>query len=174
MLDQPQTKPRIKFKTRQRPHLAVVCEALRKTRGIVDLAARRLSMDPSNLRKFVDHHPACIAIRDEARLGMVNVAESKFFEPVDAGVRWALSLLLMTPLGASRGYGPPKGINTLSMGDTTNTTTVITLVVINSIPNSKFVRDGEFIDEPELDAVDRLPVETGDDEPPEPPGLPRA
>src|ERR1700722_956620 len=73
----PETPPVFKYKGKGRPHLASVCAALERANGLISPAAELMQMDASNLRKFVQYHPKCLAVVRECRSKMKDFAESQ-------------------------------------------------------------------------------------------------
>jgi hypothetical protein len=77
--------------------------ALRDTKGLVFLAARRVGCDPDTIYTRAKRSPEvarCIAAQ---RGEIVDTGEMRLFEAVDRGDPWAVALVLKT-LGRERGY----------------------------------------------------------------------
>jgi hypothetical protein len=124
----------IKYKT-ARPHLDLVCEALQLSHGLVGPAAKRLQMDPSNLRKYIRAHSRCFGVIGEAREKVKDLAESKLFESLNERDWRAIQFTLLT-LGKDRGYVLPKG--TPLNNEVTNNL-VIQSVTIKPIESGKWL-----------------------------------
>jgi hypothetical protein len=88
----------------QRLSVEQVADALRESRGLVSIAARRLGTSRANVYKYRDRHPAVRQALDDARDERVDLAESKLDEAIERGDPWAVSLTLRT-IGRGRGYG---------------------------------------------------------------------
>jgi hypothetical protein len=138
----PETPPAFKYKTKGRPHLATICAALEKANGLISPAAQLLSMDPSNLRKYAQHHPKCMAVIIEARAKMKDFAESQTFSLMRDRHWGALQYFLSTQC-QDRGYVVPKGT---ALGGEMNSTMVIGSVTINAItPDHFFDENGRLM-----------------------------
>jgi hypothetical protein len=147
-------RPEIKYKT-GRVQLEAVCDALRKSHGLVEPAARLLGMDGGNLRKYIRTHAKCQAVKVEAREKIKDKAESELVQLLNEHDWRAIQFVLLT-LGKDRGYALKNA--TLNAGDTTNVTTIQN-VVIQSIPSGEFLGDdahtidgdisGEIVDDRE-------------------------
>ena len=83
-------------------------EALQKAHGLVAVAARRLSMtgkkiSRQGLEKVIKNSPRLSAVLEDESKAVLDVAEHKLFELVNAGDKTAIIFLLKTK-GKSRGY----------------------------------------------------------------------
>jgi hypothetical protein len=78
--------------------------ALKASKGLVYLAARRLGCDPETVLNYCRRFPTVEAAKVAARGELLDVAEAKLFLAVDRGEAWAISFALKT-LGRHRGYG---------------------------------------------------------------------
>ena len=84
-----------------------VADALRKSRGIKAAAARLLGCERDTVENYCKRHPSVQAVCDEARQILVDVAEGKLVQQVDAGNERAVFFVLTT-LGKDRGYAPAQ------------------------------------------------------------------
>jgi hypothetical protein len=141
----PETSPpTFKYKGKGRPHLDSVCKALEQANGLITPAAQLMQMDASNLRKFVQHHPKCLAVVREARAKMKDFAESQTFSLMKDKHWGALQYFLSTQC-QDRGYILPRG--TQLGGESTTNTVVIGSVTITPIESGKFLdADGQAIE----------------------------
>jgi hypothetical protein len=81
-----------------------VIEALRAVRGMVYLAARHLQCDPDTIMRYCARYPAVEQAKHDARGELLDVAEVKLWQAVQAGEHWAICFALRT-VGKDRGYG---------------------------------------------------------------------
>ena len=72
-----QKRPQIRFKSKPRRQLDIICEAIREAHGLVALAAKRLDTDAGNLRRYIRAHAMAQAAVLAARNAMGDFAESK-------------------------------------------------------------------------------------------------
>lgn len=80
-----------------------VIAALQYTRGMQYLAARKLGCSHDTMRKYLQRYPQIQAALDLERGEMVDLAELKLWEALEAGKPWAIALCLRT-VGKERGY----------------------------------------------------------------------
>ena len=80
-----------------------VAEALKKSHGLVSLAARALKCSPKTVRRYIKDHPSVAAAQAEAKTSMMDMAEGKLYNAVLEGKAWAIKYYLTTQ-GAERGY----------------------------------------------------------------------
>jgi hypothetical protein len=130
-------RPEIKYKT-GRVQLEAVCDALRKSHGLVEPAARLLGMDGGNLRKYIRTHAKCQAVKVEAREKIKDKAESELVQLLNEHDWRAIQFVLLT-LGKDRGYALKNA--TLNTGDVSNSVTIQN-VTIQSIESGRFL-DGD-------------------------------
>ena len=147
-------RPQIKYRA-GRPHIDVVCAALKATNGVVEAAARRLDMDGANLRKYIRTHPRCQAVKVEAREKLLDLSEQRLFELIDQRDLKAICYHLSTQ-GRSRGYILPKGAALTA--ETTNNV-VIQSVTIRAVESGKFVTGPDEVDEPSVLGGSKLLVD---------------
>jgi hypothetical protein len=83
---------------------AAIVKALRQHRGLIVPAADALGCDQMTIRRRVKDVPAVAEAMHEARAALVDLAEARLYEAVDAGESWAVALVVRT-LGRDRGYG---------------------------------------------------------------------
>jgi|SRR5262245_22823229 len=83
---------------------AKVAEAVRSSRGLLTLAARRLGCDRHTVLRYAEHYPTVAAALSDAREQQIDVAEAKLFEAIDGGELAAITFYLRT-VGRHRGYG---------------------------------------------------------------------
>jgi hypothetical protein len=78
-------------------------EALKASKGLVSIAARRLGCSHDTVSKYMRRYPKVRAVATEYRETMTDIAELKFWEAIQRGDPWALTLQLKTQ-GRARGY----------------------------------------------------------------------
>jgi hypothetical protein len=83
---------------------AQVIAALQATRGMVYLAARHLGCDPETVMNYCRRYPTVEQAKHDARGELLDVAEVKLWQAVQAGEHWAITFALRT-VGRERGYG---------------------------------------------------------------------
>jgi hypothetical protein len=81
-----------------------VISALKATRGMVYLTARRLQCDPQTIMNYCKKYPSVEQAKHDARGELLDVAEVKLWQAVQRDEAWAISFCLKT-IGRSRGYG---------------------------------------------------------------------
>ncbi len=81
-----------------------IADALIANHGILTATAQALKITRPTLNKRLNADESLRTIQEEARHGIVDVAESKFIENVLAGKEKSILYALQT-LGRSRGYG---------------------------------------------------------------------
>jgi hypothetical protein len=80
-----------------------VADALRATRGMVYLSAKRLGCDPNTIMAYCRRYPTVEQAKQEARGELLDAAEVRLWDAVLRGEHWAICFALRT-LGKSRGY----------------------------------------------------------------------
>lgn len=78
-------------------------EALRKTKGMISLAAEQLQVERTVIYRAMDKHPYLKELVDSYRDTLVDIAELKLREAILNREPWAVALTLKT-LGKRRGY----------------------------------------------------------------------
>lgn len=81
--------------------------ALKASDGLVTYAAKFLGVGPKTLAKFIDEHQELKVTINEAKESLVDTAELKLRERVEAGSEQSILFTLRT-LGKDRGYGETK------------------------------------------------------------------
>ena len=81
-----------------------VIEALRTSRGLISMAAEKLQCDVDTVQNYCKRYPTVEAAKQESRVSLLDLAESRLWEAIDRGEGWAIGFCLRT-LGRSRGYG---------------------------------------------------------------------
>ena len=81
-----------------------VIEALHACRGMVYLTARRLGCDPDTIMNYCKKYPTVEQAKHDSRGELLDVAEVKLWQAVQAGEHWAITFALRT-VGRERGYG---------------------------------------------------------------------
>jgi hypothetical protein len=81
-----------------------VIEALRTSRGLLSMAAQKLHCDIDTVSNYCKRFPTVEAAKQESRVSLLDLAESRLWEAVDRGEGWAVAFCLKT-IGRSRGYG---------------------------------------------------------------------
>lgn len=80
-----------------------VAAELRRTRGMVAVAARSLGCNRSTVYDYIRKYASVREARDEAREFTTDTAELKLYEAIQAGDPWAVQFYLKTQ-GKDRGY----------------------------------------------------------------------
>lgn len=81
-----------------------IIKALRKTKGLISLAADELKCDRKTIYNHVKKSAAVRDALEEARGRNLDLAESKLFAAIDDGQPWAITYYL-SRIGRERGYG---------------------------------------------------------------------
>jgi hypothetical protein len=89
---------------KQRYTAQQVIEALKETRGMVYLSARRLQCNPQTIMNYCKKFPSVEQAKIDARGELLDVAEVKLWQAVQRDEPWAICFCLKT-IGRSRGYG---------------------------------------------------------------------
>jgi hypothetical protein len=87
-----------------------VIDALRANRGLVSLAAQKLQCDVDTVQNYCKRFPTVEAAKQESRVSLLDLAESRLWEAIDRGEAWAVAFCLKT-IGRSRGYGERLDVN---------------------------------------------------------------
>src|SRR5262245_45032166 len=88
---------------RRRYAQAEVAEALRASRGLAAVAARRLGCSRSTVFNYVDRYPRAAEALTDARELQLDLTEAKLFQAIDGGELAAITFYLRT-VGRHRGY----------------------------------------------------------------------
>ncbi|HXG94128.1 MAG TPA: hypothetical protein VNN73_17425 [Blastocatellia bacterium] len=80
-----------------------VIEAIRKTKGLVTLAAKSLGCDPDTIRNYARRYKSVSAAIREQRESVTDIAEASLFTAIQQGCAWAVCFYLKTQ-GRERGY----------------------------------------------------------------------
>lgn len=77
--------------------------ALRESRGLVSVAARRLGVNRSSVHRAIHNYTSVAEALEDAREATLDLAEGKLWEAVNDGNVDAIKFLLKT-IGKGRGY----------------------------------------------------------------------
>lgn len=80
-----------------------IINALRETRGLVAVAARKLGCSRTTIYDRIEKSPAVREALEEARDYTLDTAESSLFRAIENGEAWAVCFYLKTQ-GKGRGY----------------------------------------------------------------------
>jgi hypothetical protein len=80
-----------------------VIEALQASRGLASVAARRLGCTHQTVVNYMRRYPDVAEVAQRQRDQMTDVAELKFWQALQNGEVWAITLQLKTQ-GRDRGY----------------------------------------------------------------------
>jgi hypothetical protein len=80
-----------------------VMDALEATRGLASLAARRLGCTHGTVLNYMQRYPEVQAVAERQRAIMTDVAELKYWQAIQRGDIWAVTMQLKTQ-GRDRGY----------------------------------------------------------------------
>ena len=101
--------------TRQKFSQQQVIDALRETKGMIYLAAKRLGCDAKTIYNYRDRYPAVRAEMEQQDGEVDDAAEMVLYKAIMAGEPWAVQFRLRTK-GKGRGYveraevtGPDNG-----------------------------------------------------------------
>jgi len=86
-----------------RYRVSQVIAALRATKGMVYLTAKKLGCDPETVENYCKRHPSVQAAKEALRGEMVDMAEVKLWQSIQNGETWGIAFCLRT-LGRHRGY----------------------------------------------------------------------
>ena len=89
--------------TKQRYTQKQVIDALRETKGMVYLAAKRLGCEAQTVYNYRDRYPAVRAEMEQQDGEVDDAAEMVLFKAIMAGEPWAVQFRLRTK-GKGRGY----------------------------------------------------------------------
>ena len=82
---------------------AQVIMAIKVTKGLVSLTAKRLGCERKTIYRYVERHPEVAEALREEREAMTDIAELALFSKVQDGEAWAVCFYLKTQ-GKARGY----------------------------------------------------------------------
>jgi hypothetical protein len=88
---------------KQRFTPAQVIAALKKSKGMVYLAAKRLECDPDTILNYCRRYPSVERAKQSQRGEMVDLAETRLFQSIQKGEAWGIAFALKT-IGKDRGY----------------------------------------------------------------------
>ena len=111
----------------------MIIVALKKTGGLVSLAAKQLGCNPQTIYNRVHAFPKIQEAIDEARVELIDLAEQRLKKAVKSDEPWAISLVLKT-LGKSRGYVENPSV---AVGVNVNDNTVVENVIIHLPDNGR-------------------------------------
>ena len=80
-----------------------VIAALKKSKGMLFLAAKRLGCDHDTVLNYCKRYPAVERAKVALRGEMVDLAETKLYESIQHGEAWGIAFALKT-IGKDRGY----------------------------------------------------------------------
>jgi hypothetical protein len=74
------------------------------------MAAQKLQCDVYTVLNYYKRFPTVQAAKEESRVTILDLAESRLWEAIDRGEGWAIAFCLKT-IGRSRGYGEHLDLN---------------------------------------------------------------
>lgn len=80
-----------------------VAQALRETKGMVSLTAKKLGCDPSTIYNYIEKYPALKQVRKDARNEMLDALELKAYDRAMKGDT-TMTIFLLKTQGKDRGY----------------------------------------------------------------------
>lgn len=83
--------------------IKLVKQELRRTKGIVSVAAKNLGISDTALHRRIQRNKSLQAVKVAAREEILDMAEAKLFKQVNEEKQWAIKYTLST-LGKKRGY----------------------------------------------------------------------
>lgn len=99
-------------------------DALKKTKGMVYIAAKTLGCDPDTILNRARKEPAIAAELKAQRGEVVDTAELKLLQAINDGQPWAIALMLKTQ-GKDRGYTEKSEVH--HSGGTENSNVNVTI-----------------------------------------------
>ena len=82
---------------------AQVIQAVRETKGMLTVAAKRIGCHPETIYRYVREYPTVAAAVKEARESVTDMAELALYKAIQDGEGWAVCFYLKTQ-GKGRGY----------------------------------------------------------------------
>lgn len=82
---------------------AQIIEALQATKGMVSIAAKKLSCAPDTVYRYIREYPTVAAAQKQEREATTDIAELALFKAIQQGEAWAVCFYLKTQ-GKARGY----------------------------------------------------------------------
>lgn len=82
---------------------AQMIDAIKQTKGMLTVAARKLGCDPVTIYRYVREYPTVAAAVKEARESVTDMAELALYKAIQDGEGWAVCFYLKTQ-GKGRGY----------------------------------------------------------------------
>ncbi len=86
-------------------------EALRETKGLVSVAARKLGCEPSTVRVYIRRYPTVAQAVKDSRESITDLAETRLWAAIDRGEPWAVQFWLRTQ-ARERGYSERYDLGT--------------------------------------------------------------
>jgi hypothetical protein len=80
-----------------------VAKAITDAHGIVAVAARALGVHRVTIERYVDKYPSVSIAKQQAREGIIDLAEGELYKAISRGELAAIFFLLKT-IGKNRGY----------------------------------------------------------------------
>src|ERR1043165_7762718 len=80
-----------------------VAQAIRQTKGMLYLAAKRLGCSYQTVLNYCDRYKLVEEVRQAQRGEMVDLAEIKLYQSIQKGEAWGIAFCLKT-LGKDRGF----------------------------------------------------------------------
>jgi hypothetical protein len=133
-----------------------VVEALRKTDGMVYLAAEKLRVAPKTVYRYANRHPIIREVIEEERGRMLDDGERALKRAVLAGEGWAVCFLLKT-LGKHRGYVDRQEIDAIVSTTNSDAPIIRTVAALTGGSGGDLSPSGEG-----EDAIDGTPVGEND------------
>jgi hypothetical protein len=87
-----------------------VMDALRASKGMASVAARRLGCDVDTVLIYCRRYSDVEAVKQEARIEILDEAELRLWQAIRRDESWAIAFALKT-IGRSRGYGERLDLN---------------------------------------------------------------
>ena len=101
---------------KKRYTVADIIDALRKTHGMVYLAANELDCSHTTVYNYMKKHHSVKAEFDRMRGELLDNAEQKLRDAILAGEHWAVAFALKT-IGRDRGYVEKQALDVTSGGE---------------------------------------------------------
>ena len=88
-----------------------IAEALRETKGLVSVAARKIGCQPGTVRAYIKRYPTVAQVVKDSRESITDLAETRLWAAIDRGEPWAVQFWLRTQ-ARERGYSDRYDLGT--------------------------------------------------------------
>ena len=88
-----------------------MAEALRETKGLISVAARKIGCEPNTVRAYIKRYPTVAQVVKDSRESITDLAETRLWAAIDRGEPWAVQFWLRTQ-ARERGYSDRYDLGT--------------------------------------------------------------